>query len=60
MPKFHFEGKATLNGVDFYIMADTIEEAVARAKRGEFDLTEDYAAEMTDWEIDETSGRENK
>lgn len=59
MPEYHFTGKATLNSVDFYINADTLEDAIARAKKGESDLVEDDDAEMIDWEIDATSGRLN-
>lgn len=59
MPEYHFTGKASVHGVDFYINANTLEEAKARAKRGEADLVEDDAAEMYDWEIDDTSGHVN-
>lgn len=56
MPEYHFKGKANFRGVDFYINADTLDEAKARAKRGESDLIEDDYAEMYDHEIDPTSG----
>lgn len=59
MPEYHFKGKASISGVDFYVNADTLEDAIARVKRGETDLVEDDAAEMYDWEIDIASGRVN-
>jgi hypothetical protein len=59
MPEYHFTGKASFTGVDFYIMADSLEQAVALAKRGESHLVEDDHAEMHDVWIDHTSGRLN-
>ena len=60
MTEYVFTGEARLRGVEFYIVADTLEEAKARAKRGEQDSIEDYNAEMYDWKISVESGKENK
>lgn len=36
MPTYHFTGSVTLEGVNFYIDAYTIEEARSRARNGDF------------------------
>jgi hypothetical protein len=59
MPEYHFTGTATLRGVDFYITADTLEDARAKAARGEIDFSEEDAAEMYDFNITLSSGKEN-
>jgi hypothetical protein len=57
---YEFRGKATLTGMYFLIEADSMAEAIAKAKRGEITDTEDSGAEMSDWEIFPGTVREIK
>jgi hypothetical protein len=60
MREYHFTGKVTLTGVDFYITADTIQEARRAARRGDFDRSNDGKAWWDGYEIDDISGQENE
>lgn len=59
MPEYHFTGTATLRGVDFYINADSLEEAKKMAADGKYEFLEIDAAEKSDFSIDPKTGAEN-
>lgn len=60
MPEYHFTGNALIRGVDFYIEADTLDEAKVKANRGEADLIEDDNSEIYDFDINLSSGAVNQ
>lgn len=45
------KGRVTLEGVTFYILADTLDEAKEKARRGEYTDYDALGAETSDWEI---------
>lgn len=45
MPEYTCKGTVELTNVDFYVTADTPEEAAEKAKRGDWDFYETDAAE---------------
>lgn len=55
MPEYIFQGTVTLSGVDFYVTADSEEEAIAKAKMGEYNNRDTVGADSTDWDIDPNS-----
>ena len=55
MPEYIFQGTVTLSGVDFYIIADSEEEAKAKAKNGEYNDRDTVGAGSQDWDIDPNS-----
>ncbi len=55
MPQYIFQGTVTLSGVDFYITADSKEEAVEKAKSGEYNDRDMVGADSTDWDIEPNS-----
>jgi len=60
MAEFIFTGTVTLRGVDFYIEADTQEEAAERAKKGDFDKYEAGCFEIVDWDISPENSHSNE
>lgn len=52
MPEYIFQGTATLSGVDFYVIADSEEEAKAKARVGEHADRDLMCADSTNWDID--------
>lgn len=60
MRQFIFRGTATLSGVTFYISARSEKDAVARAKRGDWDDYDTSGADTTDWQIKPDTCEENK
>lgn len=57
MPIFWFKGRVTLDGVDFEIEAETLEQAKELARRGEHDEADWVGAEMVDWTIRPDTGK---
>ncbi len=55
MPEYIFQGTVTLSGVDFYVIADSEEEAKAKARVGDHDDRDTAGAGSTDWDIDPSS-----
>ena len=53
-------GTIELRGVDFYITAESEEDARAKAKAGEYDSYEDNGAETFNWEINPGTVKENE
>lgn len=47
-----FRGRVTLEGVQFFITADSEDEAIERARKGDFDDRDDGGGESVDWHID--------
>lgn len=47
-----FKGSLRLDGVDFFISAETEAEAIAKAKAGEYDEHDEMGATTADWSID--------
>lgn len=60
MAEFIFRGTVTLDGVDFFIEADDLGAAKARAKAGDYDRREDNGAAVVDWHIDAETGQANE
>jgi hypothetical protein len=59
MPEFVFTGRLTLRGVDFFIEAETLEEAERLALTGAYGFHETAGSVVTDIYIDATTGQEN-
>lgn len=57
MAEYQFKGTIQLTGVLFYIEADSLEEAKAKAKRAEYDDCDESCAEAYDWEIIPDTGK---
>ena len=53
-------GRIELSGVDFFIEADTLEEAKEKAKRGEYEFYEDNGAEAINWTIKPSTVESNE
>ena len=60
LKEFEFKGSAELSGVRFFIRAQSLEEAKAKAARGEWDDDDARGASWVNWEIDPHSGKDNK
>jgi hypothetical protein len=60
MTQWLFKGSLRLDGVDFIITADTKDEAIAKAKSGDYDEYDEMGATAADWEIDPASGELNE
>jgi hypothetical protein len=60
MPEYIFRGRVELDGVDFFISAETPLEAVKKAKAGDYDRYEADGAEMVNCEIDPLTGQDNQ
>lgn len=52
MPEYVFQGTVTLEGVDFYINADSEKEAKAKARVGDHDNRDMAGAGGMGWDID--------
>lgn len=59
MGEYIFRGTVELSGVDFYVTADTAEEAIQKAKRGEYDDYKTAGAETINWKIDPNTCEDN-
>lgn len=51
MAQWVFTGSIRLDGVSFYITAETEAEAIAKAKIGDYDEYDEQGATTADWEI---------
>lgn len=60
MKRFWFKGSATMRGVDFLVEADSKEEAMARARNGEWDDYITSGADTSDWEINANTCEEEE
>jgi hypothetical protein len=59
MPEFVFTGRLTLRGVDFFIKAETLEEAKKLARDGVYGYHETAGSIVSDVYIDAATGQEN-
>jgi hypothetical protein len=59
MPEFIARGTIELQGVDFFITAETIEDARRKAAAGEYDHYEDNGASAMSCEIKVSTVEEN-
>lgn len=48
-----------MRGVDFFIEADSLEDAIRKVAAGEFGFFETDSAEAVDFKINEKTGKEN-
>lgn len=55
MTQWVARGKIELHGVDFFIEAETKEEAIAMANAGDFQFYEDHGAQPMNWIIEPDS-----
>ena len=60
MAEYIFIGSMALHAVEFYIEAEDKEEAIDRAKSGDYDSHEMYNSEIVTYRIDINSIEENK
>jgi len=51
MPEYIFRGSVTMNGVVFTVTAKDSQEAIEKARQGEFDDFDASCGEAVDWEI---------
>jgi len=60
MTTFIFQGSLTRNGVDFFIEADSLEEAKTKARLGKYEDRDDSCADSVDWDIWPETGVANE
>ena len=49
MPEFIVRGRVTYDGVEFFVTAKNSQEAIEKAKAGEYHNLETHCAEVVDW-----------
>ena len=54
------KGTLALDGVNFYVHADTKEGALAKVAQGDFVSYDTYQASSTDWHLDPRTLEENE
>lgn len=59
MPCWIFTGSLRLDGVVFYVTADTEAAAIAKAEAGDYDEHDEMGAATADWLIDPDSIESN-
>ena len=58
MPEFTAKGYVTRNGVRFFIVAASLDEAKEKARNGEWQDYDDKGADTVDWVMDVDSVKE--